>query len=426
VRRIVLPVLAVLVLMAGCSSGSDEAGGDVIRVQGPYLLDSADAFAAAVRPFEERTGIEISYLGSSDLPNDIQTALSTGTTPDVAILPQPGFVAELASRPDGIVALPGDVVDAVDANYDEGVSQLGVVDGELYGVVYKISPKSLVWYEPAYFAQNDLDVPGSLAELEALVATIEADLSPWCLGVFAFGATGWVMTDWIEDFLLRQAGPDAYDAWVVGDLEFDSPEVRTAMESVEEMLLDGRSHGGRAAYLRTLVRDAQLPMFEEPAECALHRQAGFNENWLPAGVTAGGDDDTDVFVFPPVDPAGDIPVMVGGDTAVMFNDDPAVREFMKYLATPESGASWAARGGYTGARSSVADLESYYPNDFDRRLAEIIAAADVVRFDASDLMPLSFGSGVLFEVMTDWVSGQMSIDEAVTTLDEAWEKLQDG
>jgi alpha-glucoside transport system substrate-binding protein len=417
VIRLVALMLAVALVGAGCSDAADDPDGPVIEVVGPYRDGEADAFSEAMVAFTEQTGIGVNYIGTSDLANDIRTALATGTTPDVAILPQPGFIAELALRPDGVLPLPQVVVETIDANYGETGERLGEIDGVDFGVVYKISPKSLIWYPPAEFASRGVAIPQDLDGLESLVKDLTSELSPWCFTMFAFASTGWIVTDWIEDLLLRQAGPEAYDAWVAGDLAFDSPEVRTAMETLDSLVLQqGRAYGGPARYLRNVVSDASLPMFDDPVNCLLHRQAGFAENWLPAEVVPGAD--TDVFLFPPENAGDDTRLMIGGDTAVMFADTPEIREFMKYLATPESGATWARQGGYTGAHTSVSDYTTYYPHEFDRKLAEAVAEADVLRFDGSDLMPASFAGSSLLQILTSWVSGEISLDKAVADLDE--------
>ena len=35
----------------------------------------------------------------------------------------------------------------------------------------------------------------------------------WCVGIESGAASGWPGTDWIEDIVLRQAGPDSYNQW---------------------------------------------------------------------------------------------------------------------------------------------------------------------------------------------------------------------
>ena len=58
-------------------------------------------------------------------------------------------------------------------------------------------------------------MPKTWDELLALSDKIKADGStPWCVGFESEGATGWPATDWMEDIMLRTAGPDIYDKWV--------------------------------------------------------------------------------------------------------------------------------------------------------------------------------------------------------------------
>ena len=53
--------------------------------------------------------------------------------------------------------------------------------------------------------------------------------TPWCLGIFAFDATGWPATDWLETVLLLDEGPDFYDRWVGHDVPFDHPAAVAAL-----------------------------------------------------------------------------------------------------------------------------------------------------------------------------------------------------
>jgi alpha-glucoside transport system substrate-binding protein len=47
-----------------------------------------------------------------------------------------------------------------------------------------------------------------LDEMKALSDKIVADGGkPWCNGIESGTATGWPVTDWMEDFVLRRDGP---------------------------------------------------------------------------------------------------------------------------------------------------------------------------------------------------------------------------
>ena len=38
--------------------------------------------------------------------------------------------------------------------------------------------------------------------------------------------------------MLRQSGPEVYDQWVAGDVEFTDPEIEDAFDAVGEILLN--------------------------------------------------------------------------------------------------------------------------------------------------------------------------------------------
>jgi hypothetical protein len=64
---------------------------------------------------------------------------------------------------------------------------------------------------------------------------------------------------------------------------------------------------------------------------------------LPSGAAAGVD--VGYFVLPPVTPGADAPAFGAGDVAGAFRDRPEVREFLRWVLSPECGALWAANPG---------------------------------------------------------------------------------
>jgi alpha-glucoside transport system substrate-binding protein len=69
------------------------------------------------------------------------------------------------------------------------------------------------------------------------------------------------------------------------------------------------------------------------------------------------------------------------------------------------------------ARTSI-DVDTYH-TESDRMFARLLTDGRELRFDASDLMPPDIGSGLLWQEITRWTSGTISVDEFVTTMDEA-------
>lgn len=411
-------VTAVACAALSCTARTPAEDRPVVDVAGPYRGDAADRFAASMAPFEERTGIDVRYVGSADLEAQLRQRANDLEEPDVAIIPQPALVAELR-RLGSVRPLPTRVREAADRWVDPDAQRLGRVADRELGVPYRLSVKSLVWYRPDQFAARGWEVPESLEELQALTEQIVADgLASWCVGIEAFDATGWVITDWVEDVLLRIAGPGPYEDWVAGRLDFADDHVREAFEVVESLLLRrGHVLGNVSGIVQTRVDEAILPLLDDPPRCALHRNASFTEDWLPEGTTIGPDGDLDYFVLPAASPDEEPPILVGVDLAVGMSSDAATTELLTYLTTPESGAAWAAEGGYIGARR----VEDGYHTPSDERVAAILRDADVLRADGSDRMPTEFGSGAFWDLASQWVAGLLSTDDTLDELDAARE-----
>ncbi len=193
-----------------------------------------------------------------------------------------------------------------------GELDAGTLDGKTYGVPMSMNVKSLVWYPKKAFEAKGYKVPTTIAELEALTNQIKADgTTPWCVGIESAGATGWVGTDWIEDFVLRYGGPEKYDQWVKHEIPFTDPVVVQAGQEFEKLALaDGKVFGGRKSVVSTNFGTSINPMFDNPPKCFLHRQGNFitQKGFMAEKVRANLDENVGVFQLPGVS-ATDKPVL---------------------------------------------------------------------------------------------------------------------
>lgn len=399
-----------------------EVRGTVVRMAGPFVDSDAVKFENSVKAFEEMTGIDIQYEGSKEFEASIGIAIEGGNPPDIADFPQPGLLKNFVAK--GYVVDLNDALDMnkVKSNYIQSWLDMATMDSPdgpiMAGIWGRVNGKSLVWYNKAEFDAAGYEVPETWAELEALQKTIMADGdTPWCVGIESGAATGWAMTDWVEEMMLRTTSLENYDKWVAGELKFDSPEVRKAIETVADIWFeDGMVYGGRKSIATTSFGDAPKVMFEKPPKAWMHKQGNFITSFFPDNVKAGTD--YDFFYLPTVDEQYGRPVLVAGDIYAMFNDRPEVRMVMQYFATGASVEGWVKAG---GAISPHKDSElSWYTNDVDRKVAEIIQNATSVRFDGSDLMPGQVGAGSFWKEMTAYVSGAKSLDEALKAIDASW------
>lgn len=405
-RRVAVLVVLLMLAAVGACSGDDEGltdEPDAVRIFGVYLNEDAEAFRTVLDQFTADTGIEVDYVGSAAFADRINERVREGDPPDVALFPQPAILHEMAR--DGVLApLPDELADTVTAAYRPEIGDLGVVDGAVYGAPFRVSLKSLVWYRTDVFASEGYAVPTTWDEMVALTALMVADgYTPWCVGMEAFNASGWVGTDWIEDIILRQQGPDFYDRWVEGEVGFPDDRVTEAFETFGDLLLTpGTVVGGTRGILSAPALGSILPMFDDPPGCLMNRQSSVVESVIPPGSMIADGGVADVLVLPPV-AGGPAPLILGGDTAAAFNDDPGTLAVMAYLADPSSGEPWARTGGYNSPHAGFD--ETAYGTGFEQQVAEFISEAEVVRFDGSDQMPSPVGTGTFFTGMLDYVAG---------------------
>jgi alpha-glucoside transport system substrate-binding protein len=303
-----------------------EFDGTEVNVFGAIVDVDQERFEASMIPFEEATGIDVVYEGSGDFESLITVRVEGGDPPDVAAFPQPGLMADLASR-GALIDLGGVLdVDQLEQDYIPAWINLGTVNDQLVGIFYRANLKSLVWYPIPEFEEAGYEVPETWDEMMALADQMVADgNAPWCIGIESSGATGWVATDWVEDIMLRTAGPEVYDQWVRHEIPFNDPAVKNAVEIMGEIWLNpDYVLGGTTAILTVPFGDAQTPMFDDPPGCWLHRQASF----IPAFFPKEGEEvgtETWFFYLPPIDEAQGKPVLGAGDAFSMFNDRPEVR-----------------------------------------------------------------------------------------------------
>jgi len=87
----------------------------------------------------------------------------------------------------------------------------------------------------------------------------------------------------------------------------------------------------------------------------------------------------------------------------MINDNQDARQFMKYMTTPGAQSIWLSELGKLGTHNRI--NPSVYPNDITRQMAAFLNDAETFRFDASDSMPASIGSGAFWQAILNYVSG---------------------
>jgi len=401
-------VLALIFALLGCQNTPTGPLGGTVTVVGSWSGDEEAAFNAMVAPFETSTGIDVKYTGTRDLNGLLWEGVAKGHPPDVAGLPGPGQMAEFA-RHGSLKNLTTTIdVSQYKANTVPTFIDLGTVDGALVGVFIKATLKGLIWYNPNVYT---LDAPATWADLERDANLARRDeAKTWCMSLGSDATTGWPATDWIEDIVLRQSGPDIYDDWVAGRIPWTSPEIKTAWQFFGNIVND--AYGGPAGFIGTDFEDGGNGLFSNPPQCIFHHQATFMTTFFEANAAARKGE-YDFFPFPELDARYANSVTGAGDLFGMFNDTPQSRALMEYLLTPEAQSIWVSRGGALSVNTQVTN----YPDDISSRAAQILTSAERFRFDASDLMPEDMNAAFLQGVV-DFVRDQSQLDTILQSLDQ--------
>ena len=399
---------------SGNNAENGAGGTGTVTVLGVVAGEQQEKLEEALAPFEAETGIDVVYEGTDAFATLLPVRVDSGNAPDIAMFPQPGLMRDFGEE--GSLVPISEFMD-VQAAYSQDWLDLATVNDELYGVWYRVSVKSLVWYSPEAFTAAGYEVPTTWDELMALTDQIVQDGgTPWCLGMESGDATGWVGTDWVEDIMLRTAGPEVYDQWITHEIPFNDDRVKAAFEQFGEIALNSDYVvGGPVGVLSTPFGDSPNPLFEASPGCYLHRQANFIASFFPETVEVGTD--VSIFPLPGINPEHGTPVLVAGDVFAMFNDTPEARALMEYLATPEPHEIWAGLGGFISPHQQVS-LDAYI-NDITRQQAEILLNADVIRFDGSDMMPGAVGTGTFWTGITSYVGGT-DVDTVLSDIENSW------
>ncbi|HVF33300.1 MAG TPA: ABC transporter substrate-binding protein [Acidimicrobiales bacterium] len=403
----------------GETGGSSEDAKTSLTIAGPETGSEADGFTEAFEAFTEETGIEISYTGSRDFETQIRVSAEGGDLPDIAVIPQPGLVKDLADK---ITPVSDEILKAHEEEFNEYLWELVTVDDEVLGIPNKADVKSLVWYSPKTFEAKGYEVPETWDDMLALQDEMKGDgIAPWCIGIESGDATGWTLTDWMEDIMLRMHGPEVYDQWVAHEIPFNDPKVAEAAAEVEKIWFgSGNVLNGRQSIASTGFQQAGLPVAD--GTCGMHRQANFYGAQFKekGGLTFGEDGDVNVFYLPTMSDEFGKVLLSGGTYVVAFNDNEATMKAMEFLASPAyaDGRNEAGKGGFLSPNKE--HDTSKYADDLDRTLADLLVSSETVRFDGSDNMPSEVGAGAFWKEGTNWVLGTSNAKTFLDNVENAW------
>lgn len=410
-----LSLSAASALLAACGGGSSNSNSvDVLNV---WSGTEQESFKATVAPFTQQTGITVKVESTRDLNAQLTTRIRGNNPPDIAILPNPGKMQELAQQ-GKLIALDGMVdMNQIHSDYASAWTDLGSYNGKLYAIFYKAANKGTVWYNPKSFTSGGYSAPATWQDMLTLSDKIaNANKYPWSMGVESGSSSGWPAADWIAQIYLNNSGPDMYDKWVNHTILWTDPSIKQAFQMFGQIAA-GKHYiqGAPQSILATNFTPSTYGPFQSPPTSYMVYLGDFAAGFISAqfkSLTAGTD--FNFFPFPTVNSQYQGAVTGGADVVVAMKNTEAVKKLVAYLATASAQEIWVKRGGFTSVNKSVT-LDAY-PDAIAKASAQMLTAATTFRFGADDLMP-SAVENAFWQAMLNYIQHPDQLDSILSSME---------
>ncbi|QPP09232.1 carbohydrate ABC transporter substrate-binding protein [Streptomyces bathyalis] len=434
VSRLAAAAAALTITATACSglnsaSGEQEFSGQTLTVAGTWADAEGQNFRKVLDGFTKKTGAKVKFASSREQGQDdfalfIRDLLKSGKVPDVAMVPQVGVLQQFAQK-GWLEPLPPRVELEAARNFALVWQNYGSVRRIFYGLYYKASHKSTVWYDPKAFEKADVVPPKTYAEM------IDSGGKLARAGTPAFSVAGkdaWPLTDWFENIYLAQAGPANYAKLATNEIGWTDPTVIKALKTFGKLFKDNKlvAGGGNEA-LRTDLNESVGAVYGKKPKAAMVYEGDFVAGIISGAFKRKVDDDADFFSFPPVGKDKQAPVISGGDAAVAMksgkNKDLAM-SFIEYLASPKAAEIWAKQGGFLSPNINL-NLNAY-PDETTRKVAKsLVDAGEAVQFDMSDQAPGDFGGkpgAGEWQLLQEFIRDPSDPEKTAQKLDQAASK----
>ncbi len=203
--------------LAACSGGDDDGGGsdsggnvemtlwhNATTGPGKAFWDKTVADFQTANPTVK---IKIQQVQNEDLDGKLQTALNSGSAPDIFLQRGGGKMAAMVEAGQ-LKDITDEITDETRQAVGDAALKTGQVDGKAYAIPVAILPGGL-WYSKDLFQKAGVAAPPTtLDELNVAVSKLKANGTPIALGA----KDAWPAAHWYYFFALRACSPATLDA----------------------------------------------------------------------------------------------------------------------------------------------------------------------------------------------------------------------
>ena len=393
-----------------------------VVIAGPYF-PQIEYFENELDVISTDLNIKIKYVPYSDIETEIIEG-SDSDSFDLAIIPNPQGVVNLGERgylyPISIALAK----ETIENNYSKHLQEITTsdVDGETYGVLFRLIPNSLIWYDVEKY--NQLGAP-EFENFQDMISFTEANVyedSPlWCMDIESGASTGWIATNWLEDIILHEQGPSVYDDWFQQKISPKNEEIKQSILNIGELIfIKDAVYGGKERIISKEFRNNFRNLIDTDNQCVFSWSGHFASMYFPTNKYFGSD--YDFFKFPSLENKN---ALVGiGDSLVILSSKSESINVFNSLTSNSFGQDWISQkdGMFISANknSSVNEINSPLLLK-ETLLVRNALKDDLFRFDASELMERRIGADYLLLALREYISfGNLHINLITQELDSKY------
>ena len=364
-----------------------------------YFIEELDLIS-------KKTGYKITYVTLNDVSYYLY---NNPKKADLAIITNPSFLHGLSQSE---IILPANkyYFESSSEIYSQYLLNLisSYDNSIIYGHWIRLFSNSMIWYNVDRYKELGSPKFNSFDELIEYTESYSTDKDGlWCLSIdsaenqplldYEYGeSSGWIVSNWLENIVLANYGPEIYDKWIKNEIQFSDSEVILSLLDIGKLIHNEKSiYKGKEYLIRSQVSSSAVNLIDEESKCVFSLMGHDANSYMPKNVSYG--EDYDFLYFPSTDFTG---MVVGiGDTLTLLNYDSATTIVYQELVSSSFGESWANKinSEFVSARTDFDD--SKYSNGFAKKQYKQIQnslSLNLFRFDGSMLMKNGTGKKILW------------------------------
>ena len=383
-----------------------------ILIAGPYF-PQIEYFENELELISKDMNIKITYIPLSDVETEIIEGNNTDNF-DIAIIPNPQGVVNLGER--GFlypitIALEEEKIQKNYSNHLQNI-MTSDQDNNMYGVLFRLIPNSLIWYDVEKYKEIGSPKFNDFEEMVIFTKENVSNGNPlWCMDIESGASTGWIASNWLEDIVLHEYGPNVYDKWSQQKITPKNNEIKSSISSIGEIIfIDHAIYGGKERIISKEFRNNYRNLVDRDNTCVFSWSGHFANMYFPSDKIYGTD--YDFFKFPSTKNRN---AMVGlGDSLVILNSSEESIQVFNSLTSNGFGQDWTSQKDSMFISANKNSNINEIKNPLLLKETNLIRSAlneDLFRYDASELMERRIGADHLLTALKKYIlSGNLVIN----------------